>query len=113
MTGDGRLGWLSPMCACVCKCVFPGNAGDHGARVLSLASPAFILVWLARPCHQSTSKPLGLGVCDFRGQSRKELEMSECQLSMILRIWSRKTFLLFFAPTETITAYLSNLKKSM
>lgn len=88
MTGDGRLGWLSPMCACVCKCVFPGNAGDHGARVLSLASPAFILVWLARPCHQSTSKPLGLGVCDFRGQSRKELEMSECQLSMILRMFS-------------------------
>jgi hypothetical protein len=70
VTGDGWLAWLSPVCVCESVC-FLEALGEHGAPVLRLGSIAFILVWLARHCHQSTYKYLGLGVCDFRGQSKE------------------------------------------
>lgn len=84
---------------CVQVCVSWKRPESTGHRFsVSVILHLYLFGWQCH-YHQITSKYLGLGVYDFRGQSREELEMPEChQLSMILRIWSLKTFLLFLHP---------------
>lgn len=107
---DGLPGFR--LCACVKVCVSWKRLESTGHRFSgSVVLHLYLFGWRVTV----TKVPISIWAwgCVISEASLRKLEMSECQVSMILQIWSRKTFLLFFAPTETITAYLSNLKISV